>query len=233
MTMTPAPTSPATTPDLSDYEVIHTALRTAPHRIAAALTDFADGDRPRATALARYWEGYAGEVLAHHTVEDSVFFPALIARVPVVADHLARVDVEHHRLDELMAACEQAFAELGASATANAATDAAAVVRELARLMDGHLDFEDADLVPLFGRHFTAEEYDAMTQQAMKQLGIGKQAAFTVPFVMYWASPAQGQKLLGEAPLPMRILFRLTRGRHARLTSLALGRSAAPQAVAL
>lgn len=232
MTMTPAPASPATTPDLSDYEVIHTALRAAPHRIADALADFADGDRPRATALARYWEGYAGEVLAHHTVEDTVFFPALIERVPVVADHLARVDAEHHRLDELMAACAGAFVDLERTATTSAAADAAAVVRELGRLMDGHLDFEDVDLVPLFGRHFTAEEYDAMTQQAMKQIGIGKQAAFTVPFVMHWAAPDQARKLLGEAPLAMRILFRLTRGRHARLTSLALGRAAAPLVVA-
>ena len=71
--------------------------------------------------------------------------------------------------------------------------------------MDSHLDFEDEYLVPLFGSHFTGDEYTALTQAAMKHLGIGKQAAFTVPFVMYWAAPADRDKLIAEAPLPFRV----------------------------
>ena len=217
-------------PDTTDYSVIHHCIRVAPHRMVAALADFAEGDREQATAFARYWTGYATEVLAHHTVEDEIFFPQLIQRVPVVAGHLERVEGDHHRLDELMSAAAQAVERLRATPTGPAAADAAAVIDELAGLMDSHLDFEDEDLVPLFGRHFTAAEYEALTQQAMQHLRL-REALFTVPFVMHWTDAAGREKLLAEAPLPMRVIYRLTRGAHTRLAERALGRAAAPQAV--
>ena len=218
-------TRPADAVDTADYRVIHHCLRIAPHRLVAALMDFEPGDHPRARALERYWRGYAGEVLAHHTVEDEIFFPRLVERVPVVADQLATVDAEHHRLDELMAATGAAMTRLGTSAQRQDADDAAACLRELADLMDRHLDFEDTDLVPLFSRHFTAMEYSQMERAAKSSLSLS-QAAFTVPFVMYWAPPHEAAGMLAGAPLAMRLLYRATRRGHARLTALALGRAA-------
>jgi hemerythrin-like domain-containing protein len=228
MTTAPAPTAP----DMDDYRVIHHCIRIAPHRMAAALADIEPGDLVRARAMARYWVGYAGEVLAHHTVEDEIFFPRLAERVPVVAEHLARVGADHHRLDELMEEAGAALERFAASASLAAADDAAAVLRELARHMDRHLDFEDEDLVPLFTRHFTAAEYDELTEAAMKGLALG-QALFSVPFIMHWATPEDQAKLLADAPLPLRVVYRLTRRRHARLTALALGRAGVPQEVLL
>jgi hemerythrin-like domain-containing protein len=221
-------------PDLTQYRVIHHCLRIAAHRMADALREVTEADRDQARALARYWAGYAGEVLAHHTIEDDVFFPRLVERVPVAAEHIARVDSDHHHLDDLMDRCTRAFAGLAASPSEKAAYGTERIVRELADHMDSHLDFEDEDLLPLFGRHFTAAEYLTLEEQAMKHLGIGKQAAFTVPFVMHWAPPAERADMLTGAPLAMRVLFRLTRAGHARLTQRALGAAAAvPQEVRL
>jgi hemerythrin-like domain-containing protein len=220
-------------PDAKDYRIIHHCLRTAPHRLATALAEAADvsaGDHARARAIADYWTGYAGEVLAHHTVEDEVFFPRLVARVPVAATHLDRVEVEHHRLDELMDAAARATGRYATTAAARDAEAAAAVVDELATLMDAHLDFEDADLVPLFERHFTVAEYAELTTAAQKGLSI-KQAAFTVPFVMHWAEPDDARELLADAPLALRLLHVATRRRHARLTNLALGPFGLPAAL--
>lgn len=214
-------------PDTKDYRIIHHCLRTAPHRLAAALAEVSSGEHDRARAIAAYWAGYAGEVLAHHTVEDEVFFPRLVERVPVVADHLNRVEVEHHRLDELMDAAHRATRQFASTAAAGDAARAAAVIRDLAALMDSHLDFEDEDLVPLFTRHFTAEEYKAFERAAQKGLSL-KQAAFTVPFVMHWAEPAESAELLAGAPAALRLLHVATRRRHARLTQRALGRYADP-----
>jgi hemerythrin-like domain-containing protein len=220
-----------TAPDLTDYRVIHESLRVAPHRLDAALTAFEDGSEGQAQALVRYWAGYAGEVLAHHTVEDDIFFPALVERVPATVEHLGRVDEEHHRLDELMEEAAAAMQRLAGAPTAPVAREAASAVRALADLMDGHLDFEDDDLVPLFGRHFSAEEYEAMHKQAARSLGLGKQAAFTVPFIGHWADPADMAVLMGGAPLPFRLLYRLTRRSHERLTARALGDAADRAAV--
>ena len=80
--------------------------------------------------------------------------------------------------------------------------------------MDDHLDLEDREVVPQFGRWFSAAEYEELTKAAMKQVGLGKQAAFTVPYVGFWSSEEERTTLLGAAPLPFRILYRLTRKRH-------------------
>ena len=58
-----------------------------------------------------------------------------------------------------------------------------------------------------------------MTKAAIKQVGLGKQAAFTVPYIGFWATEHERTTLLGDAPLPFRILYRLTRKRHGALDS--------------
>ncbi len=93
--------------------------------------------------------------------------------------------------------------------------------------MDGHLQYEDDEILPLFAEHFSQEEYDVLEQQAMKQTGIGPQAAFAIPFVVDAATPEQFAAIFATAPAPLRICCRLTRGRHARLAARALGPTAA------
>jgi hypothetical protein len=92
--------------------------------------------------------------------------------------------------------------------------------------MDEHLDFEDADILPLFERHFNAPEYDALHQQANKHLGFGRQAAFTIPFAAAVMTPEEFQDALGTAPLPIRALHRLTRPGFDRMTRTAFGTTA-------
>jgi hypothetical protein len=171
-----------------------------------------------------------GEIVAHHTVEDELFFPALVERVPEAARHVTRTDADHHHLDELLAACTAA---IGRMAEGGDATEAATLLIEVADHLDEHLDFEDAEVLPLFERHFTAEEYQALDAKAVEHVGIGKQAAFTVPFVVSYTTAAEFERMLAEAPRPMRVLWRLTRRRHARLARLALGAAPAPAAVAV
>src|SRR5262245_8755527 len=104
-----------TTPDLTSYRAVHTALRRAPRQLEHAVRTLDPTDGRRVKALATYWKGYAGEVLAHHTIEDEHFFPALVARVPGTAALIERTDAEHHELDELMGRCTAAVASFAAS----------------------------------------------------------------------------------------------------------------------
>ncbi len=214
------------TPDLTSYYAVHTALRAAPHRLVAAVPGVDPGDRRRTAAIARYWRGFAGEVLAHHAIEDDVFFPALVAEIPATADLLVRSDADHHRLDELMAACGAAVerVEHGSRPAVGDLTDA---LRALADHMDAHLAFEDAEILPLFQHRFTAEAYEALEARAHKSLGLGAQAAFTVPFLAAAVAPEVRAAMFAGAPAPFRVLYRATRGRFARLEARALGPVAA------
>ena len=209
-----------TAPDLTNYRLIHRAIRQALHQLAATAPEVDPADRRRTTALARWWKGYSGEVLAHHTVEDDIFFPALVERVPVAAELIARTDADHHVLDELM---DQAAAEVDAVHRGARPDSLAEVLRALADHMDQHLDFEDADILPLFQRHFSREEYEGLDARAMKHIGIGRQAAFTVPFTVAAMTAEEFEHALGTAPLPMRLLYHLTKGRYARLEATVFG----------
>jgi hemerythrin-like domain-containing protein len=211
-------------PDLTGYHVIHAGLRQAAHRLAAGAVALDPADAKRLKAFRKYWAGYTGEVLGHHTVEDDFFFPALAEKVPVARDYMARLASEHDQLDELMTATASAID--GVANRCSNAVVAASVLRDLAHHMDQHLDFEDADVLPLFERHFSVEEYDGLNQKAMKSLGIGRQAAFTVPFVATSAGPEDRALLLADAPAALRVVYRLTRGRYERLAAAAFGPAA-------
>ncbi len=86
-------------PDTSDYAIIHHAIRSAGRALAEAAATLTAADPKRLDAFVRYWQGHTGEILSHHGIEDTIFFPALLARVPESAAVLEQLDGEHHRLD--------------------------------------------------------------------------------------------------------------------------------------
>ena len=207
-------------PDLTLYRAVHQALRGGASGLAEAAGDIQNADDRRRKAFVRYWKGYEGEVLGHHTVEDDHFFPALVERVPVAGELIERTAADHQHLDELMEAISR---DVAAVAHGGPAGRLPGLTRELDQHMVDHLDFEDRDILPLFERHFDAEEYEALNDAAMKSVGVGRQAAFSVPFVVAALTPEQAGAILPTAPMGLRIVNRLFQGPHARLTQRAFG----------
>ena len=218
--MSIAATAAATTPDLAGYHAVHAALRAAPHRMVAAVRDLDPSDRGRTTAFARYWRGFAGEVHAHHTVEDVAFFPDLVARIPSTRTLIDRTDADHHHLDVLMADGTAACERLVAGGDVRSLP---VILEALAAHMDEHLDLEDVEVLPLIERTYTPAEYEALERVAIKEVGMGAQAAFSIPFILAAVTPEERARMIGTAPLALRVLHRLTRGRFARLDAAALG----------
>jgi hemerythrin-like domain-containing protein len=209
--------------DTTDYTAIHRSIRSAGYAVASAAETLRADDHDRMDAFVRYWKGHVGEILSHHGVEDTIFFPALRERVPQMAAVLDQLDAEHHLLDRLM---EESREAIEGVVVGDDPARAAELLHRLADVMDDHLDLEDREVVPQFARWFSVVEYEAMTKAAIKHVGLGKQAAFTVPYIGFWATEHERTTLLGGAPLPFRILYRLTRNRHAALTVAALGQAA-------
>ncbi len=206
--------------DTSDFLMIHGCLRRATSAVVRAAPTIHAADQRRARAFQRYWEGFALELEHHHTVEDDIFYPALAARSSEAAAHLARIETDHHLIDELMSEALDSITAVTERRT-HAMLRLGAFERFDALLAE-HLDFEDAVLVPLFPVHFDHEEYDAMTDGAMKALS-PKQALFTVPFIGDNCEPEELARILPTAPLVFRAIHRSTRAHHARLADRALG----------
>jgi len=224
---------PTGVPDLRSYRAIHDALRSANEQLVVGLRSLPESpDAPdRVHGLRRWFAGYRAELRTHHELEDEVFFPALAGRVRAFAAYAAVLEEDHHRLDELIQLLQEALDRMaveplpGGSPVAAAASEHATELRDL---MAGHLDVEDRDILPMFEHHFTAAEYDVLDQEALKSVSL-RQALFTVPWFMATASPEAAAHTFSDAPLSMKAVHALTRGRYARLALQAFG----PEGVAV
>ncbi len=206
--------------DVGDYLAIHGVIRRATRALRLATAPGRVVDARTAEALRTYWTGYAMDLHGHHTVEDTIFFPALAERDPSVSAELVRSDGDHAELDELISMGHAAFGAIEAGDDLASAHD---LMVRLERLMTEHLDFEDADFLPRFARLFDQSEYDAMHQRAVKSSTSLKHLAFVVPFIATWIAPDAWRSLWSTAPLPLRVVYRLTKRRHARLVRTAFG----------
>ncbi|MET0911362.1 MAG: hemerythrin domain-containing protein [Ilumatobacteraceae bacterium] len=210
------------TPDLRFYLSIHAKLRADIGRYARAVELATEDERARHRALRRWAEGFVGELIEHHHAEDEHLFPDLRSRVPAAAAVLDRLDGDHRHLDELLARWADA-----ARGLTGRGRPFDAVRRELVEVsialhdhLDEHLSVEDADVLPLFVRHYSAAEFDAVQGAAVRDAR--KQGmTFYVPWIVDAVHGDVRERLLAEAPLPMRILWWATRGRHARLVATA------------
>jgi hemerythrin-like domain-containing protein len=213
-------TTHTTTPDTTNYYLVHRALRRNARRLASATQAYDRQDPRRTRALVRWCSGFIAELHCHHTIEDDAFFPALVARVPDAAELIVRTDADHATMDAIVARMEAGLAIVDAGGPANELHEGA---RDLADLLDDHLAFEDAELIPLFEQHFTADEYQRLDEEAMEILGVSKQALYTVPFIVSEATPDEYARMWVDAPLPFKAIYFACRGRFRRLADRALG----------
>lgn len=223
------------TPDLTTYQLVHRAIRRSTAQLTAAVSGLTEAERfGRGPQLAKWYAGFERELHMHHTVEDDHFFPALFSHVPALRSYLERIDDEHHYLSELIVDTRSAIAGIVDPRTAfsHASAEAGRRAGELEALMDSHLDFEDAEILPLFTRHMDAAEYGEVEAKALASPNIGE-LKFTVPWMMANADHDEQRHLLAGAPFMMKVLWIATRRGYARLTSAALGDAAVARTTAV
>ena len=221
-------------PDLSFYFAIHQAQRAAVGRYRDAVAALTEQERiDRGKALTRWAKGFVLELEEHHYVEDTFFFPSLRTTVASAGDILEGLEADHRDLDDLLArwpAVARALAD-PTVAFLDAQADAVTFAEGLSDFLDRHLAVEDQDVLPLFWRHYTAEEYDAVLQQAVKK---GKKAGlwFVAPFTVdCYAEGPDREAFLASVPGVLRLLHRLVRPSYDRLIASAFGSTPVPAAV--
>jgi hemerythrin-like domain-containing protein len=120
----------------------HHGFRRDLGRFAAALRGLGLQDADQAAALRDEWSFFRGALHGHHEAEDQRLFPFLKAQHSGLGAVIDRLAVEHREIDPLLARGDEAFVQLPATG------DAAVVIAELTRLLDGHLAFEEAEAIP-------------------------------------------------------------------------------------
>jgi iron-sulfur cluster repair protein YtfE (RIC family) len=217
------PVPAAATPDLTGYRDLHRALLVSAERLTERLGQPDLGRRSR-RALQRWFAGYRDELRHHHHVEDHVFFPALAQRVPSYQEYSATLDSDHIELDTLIDRLGSAIHDV---ASGDESGDGPRVVAlglavELRDHLADHLAFENDDILPMFERHLTVDEYAELERRALQGVSL-RQAWFTVPWYMSTVDSNTARATWADAPIAMKIMHVLSRRSHARLSARALG----------
>ncbi|MXG89226.1 hemerythrin domain-containing protein [Nocardioides flavescens] len=208
--------------DMTGMFVMHHAFRRDLPRFTAAARSTPLDDAATWSALRRRWDDFARELHHHHTKEDEAIWPLLLERVDAAGDHeahavLTDMEAEHSAIDPLLAQVEQSLADLTSTRPQTEHRDSLArAFAGLTELLDQHLAHEERAAIPVIQERISAEEWAHLEKTALRASGTPKQ----MMFLLAWAAEGMPDevlaRLLGGAPLPVRVLLKLGRRGYAR-----------------
>src|SRR5215510_1271705 len=190
--------------DIREYLVVHQSLRVTLGRFV----DASDRLEPArlAEVVGERWGVLARGLHHHHEVEDTKFFPMIMASRPDTKALIEQLEAEHRELVAKLDAVDAAISALErdpTNETRQAVRDAIATVRDF---LVPHLDIEDAQLLTVAAESVPAEPWKRVSEEAMRSLpradlpvvaGILDEIVHTLPKDQ-WPPPP---------PLPVRVML--------------------------
>jgi hypothetical protein len=179
--------------------VTHDAFRRDLARLEAAASD----GRASTPGVRAGWENFKAQLHVHHTVEDTWLWPRLTELVkdrPGALALLADMESEHARLDPLIEEFDRALA--------GAATDLTERAKALTAVLDGHLEHEEEEALPLIQEVMTPGNWSEFGRAMARRQGV-RGAAVYVPWIKDGMPRDDQRRFLGELPAPVRALDRL------------------------
>jgi Hemerythrin HHE cation binding domain len=195
-TSVPAPVG-LTRADLANFLGAHLGFRIEYARLAEACRNVRDADHAE---LIESQIAFVLDVLHHHhTVEDELVWPMLLARVPDAGPVLERLEAEHEHLDPVIRRAGDTTVPLA---------ERAETLQQLSDALNRHLDGEERDAVPLIQAHLGHADWQQVEKRAAQ--GIGRSR---VPLLYGWFVSAADDELrelsAQGVPLVVEWLFRL------------------------
>lgn len=189
--------------DLSIMLGAHAAFRRDLVRLARAAASPHRQDPARRAAVQAGWETFKRQLHLHHTAEDTQVWPVLRPRLSH-SDHarsvLDAMEEEHNRIDPLLAAVDEAFAEPDGSSLGDA-TDA------LTTELGNHLTHEERDGLPLIGVALTAAEWRRVGIKIARQSGLSA-ASEMFPWIADGGDEDAARAAVATLPPPARLIHR-------------------------
>ena len=189
--------------DLAIMLAAHDAFRRDLARLARAAAAADLSDPARRQSVAAGWELFKRELHMHHTAEDEVIWPTLRPRLAHSEHALSVLDAmeaEHGRIDPLLAAVDDGFAQRGEDSLAD-------VIDALVSALTGHLAHEERDGLPLIGAALTAAEWRGVGFKMARQNGLSDGGEMFA-WILDGADREHAAATLGQLPPPLRLLHR-------------------------
>jgi len=204
--------------DLLPMFLIHHAFRRDLRMFAAAASATPVGDRATWGALDARWRDFARILHHHHSGEDRLLWPLLLARVDAEGNSAGRATLEamaaeHEDIDPLLAGCGEGFARLASTHPADGGDDdcRAALVVRLAAARDrlgAHLGHEESDAMALLQQHLTQQEWHSLDKEFAKDYK-PSDVLFALPWVLHDVPSEVWHRVRAFIGRPMVVAWRL------------------------
>ena len=199
-------------PDTHDMIVVHRVFRRESDLMPTLIRAVPDGDTARAQVLADAFADYQLGLHLHHSGEDELVWPLLLARVDLEADMVLRMEAQHEVIARTL---EEAARRMPAWRSAPSAPSAAPLIAALtehrAALLE-HLHDEEEYILPLIAEHLTVAEWARLGERFAEEVPKDKMLYF-LGAILEDASPAERQVMMANLPAPAKLLWRIV-GQH-------------------
>ncbi|MEV0485313.1 hemerythrin domain-containing protein [Streptomyces sp. NPDC050508] len=203
-------------PDVHDMVVVHRTFRQSCAELPDLVRGLRFGDTARAELVVDAVRFMLMGLEAHHVSEDEFLWPRLAARTTVQAEAITRMEEQHHRLEELATQVTSVLDSLAADPRQLLCEQVAAQLTELGSVLTAHMDEEEHTILPLAAEYLSAAEWEQLGEISLAKLD-KKYLLRAFSALMAVATPEEQQTILTKAPLPARLLWRLSgRRSHAR-----------------
>jgi hemerythrin-like domain-containing protein len=203
-------------PDTHDMIVVHRVFRRESRLLPDLVAAVRPGDVARARTLAGHVRDYRLGLHEHHTGEDELVWPLLLARIDLDADLVLRMEVQHKAVASTLDAAIELLRKWEATADGPTRDELAAALRQHRVQLLEHLDEEERSILPLIAEHLTVAEWQALNDRFQRETPKDK-LLFFLGAILEEATPAERAKMLGNLPLFARVLWRTVgRPRYAR-----------------
>jgi len=208
--------------DLAIMLAAHDAFRRDLARLARAAAAADLSDPAKRQSVAAGWDLFKHQLHLHHTAEDEVIWPVLRPRL-THSEHalsvLNEMEVEHERIDPLLAAVDAAFTHHAGVADLAGAADLetgdgwpgedrlADVIDVLTSTLTSHLAHEERDGLPLIGVALTAAEWRSVGFKIARRSGLSSGGEMFA-WILDGTGREEAATILGSLPPPLRLLYR-------------------------
>jgi hemerythrin-like domain-containing protein len=157
-------------PLIQQMVVIHRVFRREFGLLPALIRGVAPDDLERAKVVADHATGLLRFVHVHHSGEDELLWPVLLARVEVEADVIRRMEDQHLHVAALIPRAEEQLPGWSAQPSAERGEELATTFEDIAAALDEHLGEEEQQILPLVETHLSVAEWDRLGEHARASL---------------------------------------------------------------
>ena len=192
--------------DVRDMYVVHRAFRREFGLIPRLIRKAPAGDVARAEAIAQHLDLMLAGLHMHHTGEDEILWPLLLARATPSRDLIETMQAQHGTVDGYADQIDVLAAEWRSTGSAVRGEQLARLVEDFRTALVEHLDLEEREILPLSARHISATEWDGLGGHGVDAM-TKTQLPLMFGAVLEDASNEERAMMLGKLPLGVRLIL--------------------------